>query len=244
MTKSLYHDDSYLTEFDSRIVSICNGGKEVVLAETTFYPEGGGQPCDTGTLEINDKTYNVISVRSVGETVYHCVDEILPSDLPETTVVHGRVDESRRQYHRRHHTALHLLNAAVLKFFNAKVTGGQVGTPYEHSRHDFELDNGLSSEERTALESWVNQVIKENHPVITRIFTEAESKQIPHFCRTVNVHFPKTKEGGIRGVEIPGIDIQACGGTHVRNTGEIGTFKILKIDNKGRNLRRIKITLD
>ncbi len=241
MTNILHYNAPDLMEFDSVITGIRSDGSEVILAETCFYSEGGGQPSDFGQIDVNGTIYKVTAVRTLGDTVYHSVDRNVTSGIVGATV-HGSVDKGRRKYHSRHHSALHLLNAFMFQNFNVRVTGGQVGTPGEFSRHDFELDRGLSLEERSRLETWVNQIIAEDRPVTARIFSEEEAKLIPGFCRTRNVDIRKTN-GGIRGIEIAGVDIQACGGTHVSRTGEIGKFRVQKIDNKGSNLRRIKIML-
>jgi len=241
MTKALYLEDQHLMDFETTIKGITNEGREVILAETAFYPEGGGQPFDTGELQINGRMYRVIAVNKLGENIYHKVQENIPSDLIGS-LVRGKIDQGRRQYLMRHHTALHCLNAFMLKKFGVLVTGGQVGIPGEPSRHDFEIDRSLTQDERKECEDWVNAIISESRPVIVRYFTEEETKYILGFCRTRNAVIPAS--GRIRGIEISGIDIQACGGTHVRTTGEIGRFRIQKVDNKGANLRRIKIMLD
>jgi Ser-tRNA(Ala) deacylase AlaX len=242
MTRPLFYDNSDLMQFDSVIQNITNGGSEVVLSETAFYPTGGGQPCDVGVLEINGTTYNVTDVRSVGNDIYHRVDQELLPDLVGAAV-HGSIDEARRRYHSRMHSALHLLNTYMLHNFNARVTGGQVGTHGEPSRHDFELDRGLTPEERAQIEEWVNQIVVENKPVTAKYVSDEESRKLPGFCRTRDVEIRKGN-GLIRGIEIPGVDLQACGGTHVCNTGEIGRFRIQKVDNKGKMLRRIVIRLE
>lgn len=240
MTTPLYYNNSYLMEFDS-VIKSTSSNSEVVLAETCFYPEGGGQPTDTGILEINGLSHKVISVRAIGDIIYHRLDPTLCGDFTGLPV-HGKLDEDRRHYHMRNHTALHLLNSFMLREFGVMVTGGKVGSPGESSRHDFELDRGLTPEERNRMEVWINQIIGEDRPVITRLFTDEEAKNISGFCRTRNVEIRRNSQG-IRGVEIVGVDIQACGGTHVNRTGELGHFRVQKIDNKGANLRRVKIML-
>lgn len=242
MTKILY-DDPYLTEFDSTITEISNTGSEIILAETVFYPTGGGQKCDTGELQINGTVYKVTEVKKIGLTIYHKIEGAFPTELSSGTPVHGKIDEIRRKYHTVHHTSLHLLNVFMLKEFGVLVTGAQVGTPGESSRMDFNMDRSLTQDERKRLEEWVNLVISDDMPVIVRYATDEDANAIPYLRRTLNKDIPRTN-GKIRVVEITGIDAQACGGTHVKHTGEIGRFRIQKIDNKGVNNRRINVLID
>ncbi len=176
MTELLYQTDSYLKEFDATVTRVTENG--VVLDRTAFYPQGGGQPFDTGTLVASAKEYKVIAVRKDGDDVVHEIEGELPS---VETAVHGIVDWDRRYTLMLYHTALHVLCGVVFREFGALVTGGNMAT--DHARMDFELED-MDRDRIAYIESKANEVITEGHKVNVRILPRAEAFEIPDLIRT------------------------------------------------------------
>lgn len=230
MTRPLFRDDAYMQHCRARVVRAGDG--ELVLDATIFYPTGGGQPGDTGRLERDDGNSWQVTDTRWGEDgeIRHIIeaDDELPRPGEELT---ARIDWERRYAHMRMHTCLHLLGA-VLPY---GVTGGQVGA--DKSRLDFDLPDSPDKEEVTA---GLNRLIEADHPVRSRWITERELDAQPELIRTMSVKPPRGV-GDIRLLEIPGVDLQPCGGTHVRRTGEIGPMRIKKIEKKGRQNRRVHV---
>ncbi|WP_456474888.1 alanyl-tRNA editing protein [Candidatus Pyrohabitans sp.] len=234
MTELLYLKDSYIRSFEARVISEEDGN--VVLSRTAFYPEGGGQLTDKGSLSCRGERYHVYLVkRSRGEVVHYC-DR---SGLGEGDTVRGELDWERRYTFMRYHTALHLLARVLFDDFGAVVTGNQIGV--EKSRMDFDVANF----DRAALpeiEEKVNEIIA--HGLEVRVYTlpreEAFGRVNPEKTRLDLI--PKNIRE-IRLVEIAGFDIDACGGTHVANTREIGGIKITSFKSKGRRNKRMEVAL-
>lgn len=230
MTRPLFRDDAYMQHCRARVTRAGDG--EVVLDATVFYPMGGGQPGDTGRLERDDGASWRVADTRWGEDgeIRHVVetDGAPPQPGEELT---ARIDWDRRYAHMRMHTCLHLLGA-VLPY---GVTGGQVGA--EKSRLDFDLPDSPDKEEVT---EGLNRLIREDHPVRSRWISEQELDAQPELIRTMSVKPPRGV-GDIRLLEIPGVDLQPCGGTHVRRTGEIGPVRVKKIEKKGRQNRRVHV---
>ncbi len=210
----------------------------VVLDRTVFYARGGGQPGDTGRLVWDGgETAIADTIKGEGETIVH-----LPAPgaaLPAVGVtVEAVLDWERRFAHMRMHTAMHLLCAAIP---GAAVTGGSVGA--ERSRLDFDLPDPPA---REAIEERLNALIAGDHAVSVEWVDEAVLDTNPGLVRTLSVKPPRGT-GRLRLVRIgtgePPVDLQPCGGTHVARTGEIGRISVLKIENKGRQNRRIAIAL-
>ncbi len=206
----------------------------VVLDRTIFYPTGGGQPGDSGTLTCADGSTIRIATTVKGEApdeIVHVPDE--GAALPEVgTAVTLQLDWDRRHAHMRMHTCLHLLSA-VLTY---PVTGGQVGA--EKSRLDFDIPEAvLDKEEITAK---LNELVARDAPVGMRWITDAELAAQPDLVKTMSVQ-PPTGAGHVRLIEVEGMDLQPCGGTHVARTGEIGAVEVRKIEKKGRQNRRVSI---
>jgi len=230
MTEPLFQNDAYLTSFSAKVVE--SGPEGVVLDRTAFYPTGGGQPGDSGTLTSTAGETRIETTRyrrDDGEIVHVPAEG---SALPAPgTAVEGEIDWDRRNRHMRMHTCLHLLGA-VLQY---PVTGGQVGA--EKSRLDFDMPEAPDKAEVTEK---LNALIQAGHPVQSRWIEEDDLD--PALIRTMSVK-PPTGVGRIRLLEIPDIDLQPCGGTHVKSTDEIGPVEVTKVEKKGRQNRRVHIVL-
>lgn len=229
-TRALFRDDAYRRDCQTRVEALTDAG--VILEATVFYPTGGGQPGDTGQLRWSNGAAEVIDTRHGPDgTIVHILAE--GSAVPEPgTEVTATIDFDRRHRLMRMHTCLHLLSA-VLPY---PVTGGQVGDG--SGRLDFDLPD---SPDKAEVERALNALITADHPVGSRWIDEAELEARPELVKTLSVKPPKGA-GRIRLIEIPGIDLQPCGGTHVARTGEIGTVTVRKIEKKGRQNRRVKLS--
>jgi len=237
----LFRDDPYQVEAEAVVVAA--GPEGILLDRTLFYPNGGGQPGDTGTLTWDGGSTAIIDARKAealverGDQVLHIPspDAALP---PVGTLVTQKIDWDRRHRHMRMHTTLHLLCAVV----PGAVTGGQVGA--DRSRLDFDVPSASLDKEQ--IEAAVNELIAANHPVRERTITDAELEATPDLVRTMSVK-PPTGSGSVRllqiGTDDAIIDLQPCGGTHVARTGEIGGITIVKIENKGKQNRRVQLAL-
>ncbi len=231
-TEALCRTDGYVRRCEARVVSADAAG--IRLDRTVFYPAGGGQPGDSGALRLADGAdiRIVDAVKADGpDTVLHVPAAGAALPAPGTTVI-AEIDWDRRHRLMRMHTCLHLLCAVV----TGDVTGGQVGDG--KGRLDFNLpDTRLDKDEITAA---LNRLIAEDHPVTMRWIADAELAAMPELVRTMSVK-PPSGEGRVRLLDIEGVDLQPCGGTHVARTGEIGPVEVTKIENKGRQNRRINI---
>ena len=235
MTEHLYPTDSYITEFDAAVTASEN--QAVALDRTAFYPGGGGQPCDVGTLAWDGGSAQVVKVKRQGAKVWHTLDGVLP---PVGTTVHGELDWERRYRLMRTHTALHVLCGVVWRDYGASVTGGNM-EPLK-GRMDFEFET-MRKELVTEIEASVNAEIELGHPVRIAILPREEAFQIPDLIRTkINLLPPQIQE--VRTVEIVGLDLQADGGTHVANTDEIGQVRVVDYKSKGAINKRIYIELE
>ena len=229
-TTAIYAEDAYSTGCTARVVAAGPAG--VALDRTVFYPLGGGQPGDTGVLRAGDgREWRVADTRKgEGGRILHLLagDDAPPEPGIE---LEAAIDWGRRYAHMRMHTCLHLLGA-VLRF---GVTGGQIGAA--KSRLDFDTQEDIDKDRVTAA---VNALVRADHPVRSRWITEAELDAQPELVRTLSVQPPRGV-GRIRLLDIPGVDLQPCGGTHVRATGEIGPVVVTKVENKGRRNKRVVI---
>ena len=237
MTTKLYWQDAYRKEFDSEVKS--TGGNEIELAETLFYPTGGGVLHDTGTISSDGAGYKVIEVRKEGDTIFHRLDaepRLKPGDK-----VHGTIDWDRRYPLMRYHTAVHLIDGVVEKGYGAGgITGGSIFT--DHARIDFGMDT-LNRELAEKIIGAANAAAAEAHPVSSRIITGEEALAMPNLARTEPGRELIRSMPNVRVVEIEGVDIQADGGLHVANTKEIGKMALKSFENKGKSSKRIEITL-
>jgi len=235
MTELLFQTDSYLREFDAVVTGV--DGQAVALDRTAFYPGGGGQPHDTGTLASGERTWQVTKVRKVGPDVWHELD----GKPPEVGAsVHGVIDWERRYRLMRVHTALHILCGVIWRDYGAQVTGGNM-TP-EGARMDFEFER-MEKELVQEIEEKINAEVAAARPVRVAILPREEAFQIPDLIRTkINLLPEGIRE--VRTVEIVGLDLQADGGTHVANTREVGRIKIVDYKSKGRINKRLEIEVE
>jgi misacylated tRNA(Ala) deacylase len=236
MTELLYQTDSYLKEFDATVTAVDAEARTVVLDRTAFYPGGGGQPNDTGQLTWGGEVYPVEKAKKQGADVYHFLGGNEP--LPESGAqVHGQIDWDQRYQLMRTHTALHVLCGTVFRDYGALVTGGNMEPG--KGRMDFEFER-LQGELVSEIEAAVNQEVEAERDVQVMILPREEAFQIPDLIRTkINLLPEGITE--VRTVEIVGLDLQADGGTHVRNTSEIGKVRVVDYKSKGAINKRIYI---
>ena len=233
--EEIFRHDAYAKSCDATVTVADESG--IRLDRTVFYPMGGGQPGDQGRLTLADGTVLKILDARKGEApgeVVHIPEEGTALPAPGTAVT-AAIDWARRHRLMRMHTCLHLLCAVV----EGDVTGGQVGDG--KGRLDFNLPNTQLDKEAIGAE--LNRLIQEDHPVAPRWISDEELAATPELVRTMSVK-PPSGQGKVRLLDIPGVDLQPCGGTHVARTGEIGPVRVGKIENKGRQNRRINIAFD
>ena len=232
MTEELFRKDSYLKGCDAEVVAIEDGS--IVLDRTVFYPLGGGQPGDTGTISWAGGSAAIVDTRyGTDGSIHHIAADA--AMLPEIrTTVHAELDWERRYRHMRMHTAMHLLGS-VLQY---GVTGGNISA--EKSRLDFDMEDTVDKE---AVGAALTQLVDSDHAVSCRWITDEELDAQPELVRTMSVQPPRGK-GRVRLLEIEGIDLQPCGGTHLHSTAEVGAVRIGKVEKKGKRNRRVNIHLD
>jgi misacylated tRNA(Ala) deacylase len=232
MVEELFRQDAYLKEAEATVTALDERG--VRLDRSIFYPTGGGQPGDTGSLRWDGGEARIVdAVKADGADVLH----ILAPDAPRPAVgtkLHSTLDWDRRLLHMRMHTALHVMSAVI----KGNVTGGQVGA--DKSRLDFNLEGEVPAKEWVTEE--INKLIALDRPVTPQWITDEELTARPELVKTMSVR-PPMGAGRVRLLAIEGIDLQACGGTHVARTGEIGRVECIKIENKGKMNRRFVIAL-
>ncbi|MDP6050651.1 MAG: alanyl-tRNA editing protein [SAR202 cluster bacterium] len=235
MTEVLCYEDSYLQEFEGTVTDVTDSG--VVLDRTSFYPGGGGQPCDTGIIEWDGESSQIYQVsRSEGKLV-HKVNGPIP-DLGNS--VKGKIDWIKRYQLMRTHTALHILCGVVWRDFGAQVTGGNM-TPLQ-ARMDFELKE-MSSGFASDIEILINQEVTAERDIKISNLPREEAFKIPDLIRMkINKLPPAISE--VRIVDISGLDLQADGGTHVRNTREVGKIRVVGHESKGRINKRLRIAVE
>ncbi|MFT3895654.1 MAG: alanyl-tRNA editing protein [Anaerolineales bacterium] len=239
MTELLYQTDSYIQEFDAGVVSVNAEQRAVVLDRSAFYPGGGGQPCDLGSLMVGELVYSVDKVKKQGEDVLHFLGGTTP--LPAIgSASHGTLDWARRHKLMRTHTALHVLCGTVFRDYGAQVTGGDM-EPLK-GRMDFEFAT-MRGDLVREIEMAVNKEVAAARDIRVKILPRDEAFQIPDLIRTKINLLP---EGimQVRTVEIVGLDLQADGGTHVRNTNEVGTIRVVDYKSKGAINKRIYIEIE
>ena len=234
MTEDLFRNDAYLKSCEATVVSA--GADGIVLDRTVFYPTGGGQPGDTGTLAWDGGAARIADTRK-GDgpgDILHIPEDgaALP---PPGAAVTATIDWERRHRLMRMHTCMHLLSAIV----DGEITGGQVGDG--KGRVDFNLPD--TSIDKAAVGAALNRLIEADHPVAATWITDEELDARPELIKTMSVK-PPVGAGRVRLMQVgDGVDLQPCGGTHVAATGEIGAVEIGKIENKGRQNRRINLRL-
>ena len=233
--EEIFREDAYQTSCEATVVAADSSG--IQLDRTVFYVAGGGQPGDIGVLRCADGRVVPIvdTVKGVGPDAILHVPEDGAAPVAPGTKVTAEIDWDRRHRLMRMHSCLHLLCAVV----TGDVTGGQVGDG--KGRLDFNLpDTSLDKDQITAD---LNRLIQEDHPVTHRWITEDELAANPELVRTMSVK-PPMGRGRVRVLDIEAVDLQPCGGTHIGRTGEIGKVRVRKIENKGRQNRRVNIVFD
>lgn len=234
-TELLFYLDAYLKDCDARVLRADERG--IILDRTVFYPLGGGQPGDIGRLRSEDGgVVEIVDTRkgtAPGEVLH--VPAAGGAALKAGDRVVAGIDWARRFRHMRMHTCLHVLSAVI----PAGVTGGSVR--HDSGRLDFDLPE--ASLDRQQVDEKLNALIGGAHAVAPRWITDEELNARPALVKTMSVAPPRGL-GRVRLLEITGVDLQACGGTHVANTGEIGRVTVVKIENKGAHNRRVTVAFD
>jgi len=236
MTKALYLDDSYLRECDAVVQSA--SGKEVILDQTIFYPRGGGQPCDTGKLVAADgREFRITNVMKKESNIVHEL-ETENSGLKTGDRVHCAVDWERRYALMRMHTAAHVLSAMMHRELGVLITGNQLDT--DRTRFDFNLPEF----DRTKFDDVVkktNDALSQDIQLRVYSLPREEAMKIPGIVKLAGALPPSISH--LRIIEVPGVDIQADAGTHVKSLKEVGRLEILRFENKGKENRRIYFTI-
>jgi misacylated tRNA(Ala) deacylase len=232
MVEELFRQDAYLKQADATVTAVEDRG--VRLDRSIFYPTGGGQPGDTGVLRWDGGEAKIVdTVKADGNDVLL----VLAPDAPKPAVgtpVRCELDWERRYKHMRMHTALHVMSAVI----KGNVTGGQVNA--DKSRLDFNLEGEVPTKEWVTEE--INKILATDHPVVPEWVTDEELTSRPELVKTMSVR-PPMGQGRVRLLSIDGVDLQACGGTHVARTAEIGRVECIKVENKGKMNRRFIIAL-
>jgi misacylated tRNA(Ala) deacylase len=228
MAELLFREDAYLKSCEATVTAV--HGDAVELDHTVFYPLGGGQAGDTGRIG----NWRVLDTRKgpLPEQVLHVLE-------PGTNASVGAKVEAQLDWERRHrlmrlHTALHLLGAVV----KAPVTGGRINDDKAHLDFDIEMERLV----KDAIEAQLNELVRSGTATRAQWITDAELDSRPELVRTMSVAPPRG-EGRVRLLEIPGIDLQACGGTHVASTAEIGVLKVIKVRSEGKRNKRVTLEL-
>ena len=235
MTEEVFRQDAYARSCEARVTAVDEAG--VRLDRTVFYPLGGGQPGDSGELVLHDGTaIRIIDTRkgTAPDEIVH-VPEASPDPALVGSGVTARIDWDRRHRLMRIHTCLHLLCSLI----PAPVTGGSIRDG--SGRLDFDLPE--STLDKQDLTTRLNRLVAEDHPVNPRWVSEGELDANPSLVRTMSVAPPRGR-GSVRLLDIEGVDLQPCGGTHVASTGEIGPVRVTKIEKKGRQNRRVIVAFD
>ena len=235
MTEALYHEDSYIQTFEATVTEVREDG--VVLDRTAFYPGGGGQPNDVGTLSAGGQTWQVTKVGRKDGSVVHQLEGGAPNVGDTVT---GAIDWERRHNLMRTHTALHVLCGVIWRDYGAQVTGGDM-QPLA-ARMDFEFEH-MTATFAEEVEELVNREVAAARPISTRILPREEAMAIPDLIRTkINLLPEGIRE--VRVVEIEGLDLQADGGTHLSNTRDVGRIRVVGHESKGRINKRLRIAVE
>lgn len=232
MTEEIFREDAYARQCEARVSAVDAAG--IHLDRTVFYPMGGGQPGDTGFLRLEDGTrIPIVDTRkdAVSGDIVHIPEGEVPAGL-EGQSVEACIDWDRRHRLMRMHTLMHLLCSVV----PAGVTGGSIRDG--SGRLDFDLPESTLDKEHITAE--LNRLVEENHPVSARWITDEELSANPELVRTMSVK-PPMGTGRVRIMNVEGVDLQPCGGTHVAATGEIGRVRVRKIEKKGKHNRRVNL---
>jgi misacylated tRNA(Ala) deacylase len=230
----LFAVDAYRTEFDATVTDVDREGGRVALARTAFYPIGGGQPSDVGTLQTSEGTRSVTGVRRERGVIWHTVD----GELPDVgTEVHGTIDWTRRHQLMRTHTALHVLCGVIWADFSIPVTGGNM-EPLK-GRLDFPFP-AMSADLGSQVERRINEEIAKAHEIVVDFLPRSDADLDPALIRTSANLIPREIDP-LRVIDIVGLDRQADGGTHVLSTAEVGRVRVVGTESKGKDNKRIRI---
>ena len=235
MTDILCYNDSYLQDFEAIVTDVVGTG--IVLDKTVFYPGGGGQPCDTGTIKWDGGSTEVSKVSRVDGKLVHKVEDSMP-DVGES--ITGVIDWDKRYQLMRTHTALHILCGVVWRDYAAQVTGGNM-TPLQ-ARMDFELSE-MSSGFASEIENRVNQEVQAERDIKVFNLSREEAFKIPDLIRMKINKLPDSISE-VRIVDISGLDLQADGGTHVHNSRDVGNIRVIGHESKGRINKRLRIAVE
>lgn len=238
-TTRLYLQEDHCFEAEAIVVAVRENA--VAFDRTCFYPGGGGQPSDEGSVRVGSGA--VLEIVSVHADPEEIIWRITKSPSPPSVLGQPAkliVSRERRLALMRYHTVLHVLNTIALRDYGGWITGVQIGVDY--SRIDFKLE-GFSAAMRAELEKKVRTVLEGNHAVKSYYLPEEEFRRRDDLLRTLEAK-PPVSGGQVRVVEIEGFDAQACGGTHVRTTAEVGKFSIFRTENKGKINKRLYVRLD
>ena len=229
----LFEENSYLKEFKAKIISINIEEKTIELDNTAFYARSGGQPGDTGEIIAENQNIEVKDTIKKDNKIINIINKT--ENLDKGIEIIGKIDWEKRYKHMKMHSALHLMCSVI----PLGVTGGQIG--YEKSRLDFnDPEKEINKEE---IEEKINSLVKDDYEITSEIIDSKILDEQPELVRTMSVKPPQI-DGKIRLIKIGNVDLQPCGGTHVKSTAEIGSIKIGKIENKGRMNRRVNIILN
>ena len=235
MTKLICHENSYIKEFDGKVTSIRETG--IILDKTAFYPGGGGQPADKGSIIFENSEYTINGIVKEGKNYIHKINS---HNIRINETVRGIIDWENRYNLMRTHTALHILCGVIWRDYKALVTGGDM-KPLS-ARMDFELDT-LSSEFAKEVEESVNKEVQNELDIEINIMEREEAFKIPDLIRTKINLLPNSIQQ-IRTVNITGLDLQADGGTHVNNTKEVGKIIVIGHESKGKINKRLRIKVE
>ena len=239
MTEKLYLDDAFLKEIDATVESVSNNG--ITLDRTVFYARGGGQPGDSGSFMAGSGNIEISDTIKEGVEVIH-IPVMVDHHLKKGDHVKCRIDWDRRFAHMRYHTSIHLIDAVINMNpdYNGMITGSQI---YENrARVDFSMED-LSTDLAISILEGANEEIGKKRDLIVKYITKEEALSIPNLARTKPGRDLINSIDIIRVVEIVGLDQQADGGTHVKNLSEIGRIKFSKMENKGKNNKRVYFTV-
>ncbi len=236
MVEQIYWADAYMKEFSATVTGIWGSG--ILLDRTAFYPTGGGQPNDTGTIKIGEAEYEVQDVRKDGDEILHFVEST--EGIAAGTRANCAIDWGRRYAHMRYHTALHIIDGIIMKRHEGIITGGQI---YENrARMDFDVPN-MDKDMMDSIISEAQAVVDAGKAVIPKFIDKAEALRIQDLSRTKPGNDILAKLDKVRVIDIEGFDMQLDGGTHVANTIEVGKILLDKYENKGQRNKRVSIKL-
>ena len=236
MTELLYNFNSYIKEFEAKVIESSNN--EIILDQTAFYPGGGGQPCDIGTIFLNESNIEIDKVFRKGNFIVHSTKSTFTPSVG--TKIKGIINWERRYQLMRTHTAAHILCGVIFRDYGAPVTGGNM-QPLS-ARMDFELSH-ITADFAQNVEILINKEVLASHKIQIGSLNRDEALKKPSLIRT-KVNLIPASVTEIRTIDIVGLDLQADGGTHVNNTNEVGNIKVVGHESKGKINKRIRISLE